>query len=132
MIMWKEILQKLIANGHLRRMPPEVWSALAEEDCRRLCEAALRNPPRTFASATLEQKNLLRSDLAQGLLPGLKYEDIGELTSDEAKILLSISASRILHCITIHILKTNAAILSLFIQVFCTQSNTYVCTLLGI
>ena len=89
--MWKEKLQKLIANGHLRRMPPEVWSSLAEEDCRRLCEEALLNPPRTFASATLEQKNLLRSDLAQGLLPGLKYEDIGELSSDEAKILLSIS-----------------------------------------
>lgn len=92
--MWKEKLQKLIANGHLRRMPPEVWSSLAEEDCRRLCEAALRNPPWTFVSATLEQKNLLRSDLAQGLLDGLRYEDIGELTSDEAKILLSISEER--------------------------------------
>ncbi len=92
--MWKEKLQKLIANGHLRRMPPEVWSRLSEEESRSLVEAALRNPPRTFVSATLEQKNLLRSDLAQGLLDGLRYEDIGELTSDEAKILLSISEDR--------------------------------------
>ena len=92
--MWKEKLQKLIAHGHLRRMPPEVWSKLSEEECRSLVEAALRNPPRTFVSATLEQKNLLRSDLAQGLLDGLRYEDIGELTSDEAKILLSISEER--------------------------------------
>jgi len=75
-------------------MPPEVWSKLSEEECRSLVEAALRNPPRTFVSATLEQKNLLRSDLAQGLLDGLRYEDIGELTSDEAKILLSISEER--------------------------------------
>jgi len=75
-------------------MPPEVWSRLPEEESRSLVEAALRNPPRTFISATLEQKNLLRSDLAQGLLDGLRYEDIGELTSDEAKILLSISEER--------------------------------------
>ncbi len=75
-------------------MPPEVWSKLSEEESRSLVEAALRNPPRTFVSATLEQKNLLRSDLAQGLLDGLRYEDIGELTSDEAKILLSISEER--------------------------------------
>ena len=92
--MWKEKLQKLIVRGHLRRMPPEVWSGLSEEESRSLVEAALRNPPRTFVSAMLEQKNLLRSDLAQGLLDGLRYEDIGELTFDEAKILLSISEEK--------------------------------------
>ena len=90
--MWKEKLQKLIANGHLRRIPVEEWSALTEEDCRRLCDKALRNPPRMFGVTSLEQKNLIRSDLAQGLLPGLRSEDIATLTADEADILLAISA----------------------------------------
>ena len=90
--MWKEKLRKLIANGHLRRLPAEEWSALTEEVCRRLCETALRNPPLTFMTASLNQKNLIRSDLAQGLLPGLSSEDIAALTADEADILLAISA----------------------------------------
>ena len=90
--MWKEKLQKLIANGHLRRIPAGEWSALTEEDCKALCMKALENPPLTFMTATLGQKNLLRSDLAQGLLPGLRSEDIAALTADEAEILLSISA----------------------------------------
>ena len=75
-------------------MPPEEWFALTEEDCRNLCKTALRNPPRTFVPATLEQKNLLRSDLAQGLLRGLGFGDIGGLTSDEAEILLAVSEER--------------------------------------
>ena len=90
--MWKEKLRKLIANGHLRRLPAEEWSVLTDEVCRRLCETALRNPPLTYTSASLEQKNLIRSDLAQGLLPGLRSEDIAALTADEADILLAISA----------------------------------------
>ncbi|MBQ6597573.1 MAG: hypothetical protein IJH79_08470 [Lentisphaeria bacterium] len=90
--MWKKKLRKLIANGHLRRLPAEEWSALTEEVCRRLCETALRNPPRMFGAPSLEQKNLIRSDLAQGLLPGLRSEDIAALTADEADILLAISA----------------------------------------
>ena len=90
--MWKEKLRKLIANGHLRRLPAEEWSALTEENCRRLCKTALRNPPRMFGAPSLEQKNLIRSDLAQGLLPGLRSEDIATLTADEADILLAISA----------------------------------------
>ena len=89
--MWKEKLRKLIANGHLRRLPAEEWSALTEENCRRLCKTALRNPPRMFGAPSLEQKNLIRSDLAQGLLPGLRSEDIAALTGDEADILLAIS-----------------------------------------
>ena len=89
--MWKEKLRKLIANGHLRRFPAEEWSALTEEDCRRLCDKALRNPPLTFMAATLKQKNLIRSDLAQGFLPGLRSEDIPNLTFDDAEILLLIS-----------------------------------------
>ena len=90
--MWKKKLRKLIANGHLRRLPAEEWSALTEDDCKRLCDKALRNPPLTYTSASLEQKNLIRSDLAQGLLPGLRSEDIAALTADEADILLAISA----------------------------------------
>ena len=90
--MWKEKLRKLIANGHLRRLPAEEWSVLTDEVCRRLCETALRNPPRMFGAPSLEQKNLIRSDLAQGLLPGLSSEDIAALTADEADILLAISA----------------------------------------
>ena len=89
--MWKEKLQKLIANGHLRRIPAGEWSALTEEDCKVLCMKALQNPPQTFMAATLKQKNLIRSDLAQGLLPGLRSEDIADLTFDDAEILLSIS-----------------------------------------
>jgi len=90
--MWKEKLQKLIANGHLRRIPAGEWSALTEEDCKALCMKDLENPPLTFMTATLGQKSLLRSDLAQGLLPGLRSADIAALTADEAEILLSISA----------------------------------------
>ena len=45
-----------------------------------------------FGAPSLEQKNLIRSDLAQGLLPGLRSEDIAALTADEAIILLAISA----------------------------------------
>jgi len=45
-----------------------------------------------FGAPSLEQKNLLRSDLAQGLLPGLRSKDIADLTFDDAEILLSISA----------------------------------------
>ena len=90
--MWKEKLQKLISNGHLRRIPAGEWAGLTGEDCKRLCDKALRNPPLTFMAATLKQKNLLRSDLGQGLLPGLRSEDIVTLTADEAEILLSISA----------------------------------------
>lgn len=89
--MWKEKLRKLIANGHLRRIPAGEWSALTEDDCKRLCGKALQNPPLTFMAATLKQKNLIRSDLAQGLLPGLRSEDIADLTFDDAEILLSIS-----------------------------------------
>ena len=90
--MWKEKLRKLIANGHLRRIPAGEWSALTEDDCKRLCGKALQNPPLTFMAATLKQKNLIRSDLAQGLLPGLRSEDISGLTADEAEVLLAISA----------------------------------------
>ena len=90
--MWKENLRKLIANGHLRRFPAGEWSALAEDDCKRLCNKALRNPPLTYTLASLAQKNLIRSDLAQGLLPGLRSEDIAGLTADEAEILLAIGA----------------------------------------
>ena len=90
--MWKEKLRKLIANGHLRRIPAGEWSALTEDDCKHLCDKALRNPPLSYTPASLEQKNLLRSDLAQGLLPGLRSEDIAGLTADEAEILLAISA----------------------------------------
>ena len=89
--MWKEKLRKLIANGHLRRIPAGEWSALTEDDCNRLCGMALQNPPLTFMAATLKQKNLIRSDLVQGLLPGLRSEDIADLTFDDAEILLSIS-----------------------------------------
>ena len=89
--MWKKKLQKLIANGHLRRIPAREWSALTEEDCKALCMKALENPPLAFIAATLKQKNLIRSDLAQGLLPGLCSEDIADLTFDDAEILLSIS-----------------------------------------
>ena len=89
--MWKEKLRKLIANGHLRRIPAGEWSALTEDDCNRLCGMALQNPPLTFMAATLKQKNLIRSDLVQGFLPGLRSEDIADLTFDDAEILLSIS-----------------------------------------
>ncbi len=89
--MWKEKLQKLIANGHLRRIPAPEWFSLSEEDCKELSMKALENPPLTFMAATLKQKNLIRSDLAQGLLPGLRSEDIADLTFDDAEILLSIS-----------------------------------------
>ena len=90
--MWKEKLRKLIVNGHIRRIQAEEWSSLTEDDCKHLCKKALRNPPRMFSVASLAQKNLIRSDLAQGLLPGLRSEDIAGLTADEADILLSISA----------------------------------------
>ena len=90
--MWKEKLRKLIANGHLRRIPAGKWSALTEDDCKRLYGKALQNPPLTFMASTLKQKNLIRSDLAQGLLPGLRSEDIADLTYDDAEILLSIGA----------------------------------------
>ena len=90
--MWKEKLQKLIANGHLRRIQAPEWFRLSEEDCKELSMKALENPPLTFMTPTRGQKNLLRSDLAQGLLPGLRSEDIALLTADEAEILLSISA----------------------------------------
>ena len=89
--MWKEKLRKLIANGHLRRIQAPEWFRLSEEDCKELSMKALENPPLTFMAATLKQKNLIRSDLAQGLLPGLRSEDIADLTFDEAEILLSIS-----------------------------------------
>lgn len=92
--MYREMLQKLIATGHLRRLSPADWFALTEEDCRTLCGKALRNPPLTFAPATPEQKNLLRSDLALGLLPGLYASDIPHLTAADAEILLGISAER--------------------------------------
>ena len=88
------MLQKLISAGHLRRLPPAEWFALTEEDCRVLCGKALRNPPLTFAPATPEQKNLLRSDLTLGLLPGLYASDIPHLTAADAEILLGISAER--------------------------------------
>ncbi len=89
--MWKEKLQKLIANGHLRRIPAPEWFRLSEDDCKELSMKALENPPLTFMTPTLGQKNLLRSDLVQGLLPGLCSEDIADLTFDDAEILLSIS-----------------------------------------
>ena len=94
MTVYRDMLQKLISAGHLRRLPPAEWFALTEEDCRVLCGKALRNPPLTCAPATQEQKNLLRSDLALGLLPGLYASDIPHLTADEAEILLGISAER--------------------------------------
>ena len=90
--MEKEKLRKLIANGHLRRFPAGEWVNLTEDDCKCLYKKALRNPPWTFAAASLNQKNLLRSDLALGLLPGLRSDDISGLTADEAEILLAISA----------------------------------------
>lgn len=89
--MYREILQKLISNGHLRRLPAEEWFALTEEECKRLCEKALCNPPLTFVPASLEQKNRLRSALAQGLLTGLNAADIPSLTADEAELLLVVS-----------------------------------------
>lgn len=94
MTVYRDMLQKLISAGHLRRLPPAEWFALTEEDCRMLCGKALRNPPLTFAPATQEQKNLLRSDLALGLLPGLHASDIPHLAAAEAEILLGISADR--------------------------------------
>ena len=92
--MFREMLRQLIGAGHLRRFPPEEWSAFSEEECEKLCDEALRNPPLTFIPASAEQKNLLRSDLAQGLLDGLRAADISGLTAREAEVLLSISAGR--------------------------------------
>ena len=89
--MYREILQKLISNGHLRRLSAEEWFALTEEDCKRLYDKALCNPPLTFVPASLEQKNRLRSALAQGLLTGLNASDIPSLTADEAEFLLAVS-----------------------------------------
>ena len=90
--MWKEKLRKLIGRGHLRRLPAEEWSGLTGEECKKLYEKALQNPPLSCMAAALEQKNLLRSDLAQGLLRGLRSEDIGGLTAAEAEILLMIAS----------------------------------------
>ena len=89
--MYRELLKRLIAAERLRRLRADEWNRISEEECQKLCMAALENAPGTFAPATREQKNLLRSNRAQGLLPEISDADIAEATRHDAEILLAIA-----------------------------------------
>ena len=84
----KNILRWLVKNGHLRRFSAKDWNGFTEAQMNRWISEGWKNPPRTFAPVTLEQKNLLRSYHTQGLLQGFFRSDLDDLTENEADFLI--------------------------------------------
>jgi hypothetical protein len=67
-------LQILVRNGQLRQ--EHIFNANIAD--------GWNTPPGTYLPMKLEKKNLLRSYIAQGLLPGVSQKDIAHFTDAEA------------------------------------------------
>ena len=84
----KELWQQLVQHGQLCHSSVSKWHALAGSRREQLFREAQATPPLTYSPVSLENKNLLRSYHAQGLLPGFHPEDFADLNSDEADFLI--------------------------------------------
>ena len=84
----KELWQQLVQHGQLCHRSVSEWHALAGSRREQLFREAQATPPLTYSPVSLENKNLLRSYHAQGLLPGFHPEDFADLNSDEADFLI--------------------------------------------
>ena len=84
----KELWQQLVPHGQLCHRSVSEWHALAGSRREQLFREAQATPPLTYSPVSLENKNLLRSYHAQGLLPGFHPEDFKDLTALEADFLI--------------------------------------------
>ena len=84
----KELWQQLVQHGQLCHRSVSEWHALAGSRREQLFREAQATPPLTYSPVSLENKNLLRSYHAQGLLPEFHPEDFADLNSDEADFLI--------------------------------------------
>lgn len=84
----KELWQQLVQHGQLCHRSVSEWHALAGSRREQLFREAQATPPLTYSPVSLENKNLLRSYHAQGLLPGFHPEDFKDLTALEADFLI--------------------------------------------
>lgn len=84
----KEDFLNYIRNGQLRRGSVSEWESIPEEQRDNLIRQAQNTPPLTDSSASSDCKNLLRSYLSQGLLPGFYPNDLKILTAEDAGFFL--------------------------------------------
>jgi hypothetical protein len=78
----------LVRHGQLCRILMAEWLGLTSEQQNDLIRQGQNTPPLTYSPVSLERKNLLRSYMSQGLLPGLFSSDLNGLTAQDAEFLI--------------------------------------------
>lgn len=89
-----ETSQMLAQTGQFSTAWFSNFKNLSEGKQQELIEQARRTPPMTYIPITLEQKNLLRSYMAQGLLDGLEQDDLKNMTSREAEFFIKCGKNK--------------------------------------
>jgi hypothetical protein len=89
-----ETVQKLAKTGQFAPAWFSQFKILSVPEQQKLIEQAQRTPPLTYTPITLEQKNLLRSYMAQGLLDGLEQDDLKNMTSREAEFFIKCGKNK--------------------------------------
>ena len=89
-----EAMQKLAQTGQVSPAWFSDFKNLSEDKQRELIGLARETPPMTYTPITLEQKNLLRSYMAQGLLDGLEQDDLKNMTSQEAEFFIKCGKNK--------------------------------------
>ena len=89
-----ETVQKLVKTGQFAPAWFSQFKILSVPEQQKLIEQAQRTPPLTYTPITLEQKNLLRSYMAQGLLDGLEQDDLKNMTSREAEFFIKCGKNK--------------------------------------
>ena len=89
-----ETVQKLAKTGQFAPAWFSQFKTSSVPEQQKLIEQAQRTPPMTYIPITLEQKNLLRSYMAQGLLDGLEQDDLKNMTSREAEFFIKCGKNK--------------------------------------
>ena len=89
-----ETVQKLAKTGQFAPAWFSQFKTSSVPEQQNLIEQARRTPPMTYIPITLEQKNLLRSYMAQGLLDGLEQDDLKNMTSREAEFFIKCGKNK--------------------------------------
>ena len=89
-----ETVQKLAKTGQFAPAWFSQFKTSSVPEQQNLIEQAQRTPPMTYIPITLEQKNLLRSYMAQGLLDGLELDDLKNMNSREAEFFIKCGKNK--------------------------------------